>query len=134
MAEFYTYDSKDVNFIANGLVATGLAEGDAIECGQNEDFFTETVGLKGDVVHNESNDETGFFKVKLTQTSPFCAIFEKWAKEGTYVPIQVVDLNTGGTNSSCTKGRIKKTPDKKWGKEASEREYEFAAVDYRTNQ
>lgn len=132
MSNFYTYDSKDVNFVVNNIVLTDLAEGDSIECGRNEDFFSETVGLNGDVVHNTTNNDTGFFKVKLMQTSPYCATLEQWAREGTYVPVQIIDLNSGGINASCTKGRVKKTADKSFGNKVGEREYEIAAVDYTT--
>ncbi|MEL7659609.1 phage structural protein [Acetobacterium wieringae] len=132
MAEFNTYNSNDANLATGGLIVTGLVEGDAIECGQNEEFFTTTVGLQGDVVDNESNNQTGYFKVKLLATSPWCAILEKRAREGSYDSYQVIDLNTGGINASCTRGRVKKTADKKWGKEVSEREYEIAAQDYKT--
>lgn len=134
MAEANTYDGKDVNFIAGGVIATCLAEGEAIECDQNEENFTETVGMQGDVEWSETNNKTGYFKIKLMQTSPTCALYEKWAREGTIVPVQVIDLNTGAINASCTKGRVKKTAAKKWGPKSSEREYKFAAADYSTNE
>jgi len=132
MAEAKVYNGKNTHFVADGRIATGLAEGDAIECGPNVDAFTESVGMKGDVEWSDTNNFTGYFKVKLQQTSPTCALYEKWAREGTIVPVQLIDLNTGGINASCTQARVKKTAVKKYGPKSTEREYEFAAADYTT--
>lgn len=132
MEKARVFDGKSVHFVADGTIATGLAEGDAIECGPNADAFTETVGMQGDVEWSETNNKTGYFKIKLQQTSPTCALYEKWAREGTIVPVQLVDLNTGGINASCTQARVKKTAVKKYGPKSTEREYEFAAADYTT--
>lgn len=135
MADVYTYDSKDVNLILDGKFITGLAEGEAIEANQNEENFSKLVGMKGDVVLSETADKTGVVKFKLTSTSPSCAFCEELARrngENALVPVQVVDLTTGGITVSGNKARIKKTADKKWGSEATEREYELEVLDYTT--
>ncbi|MBC3889515.1 DUF3277 family protein [Acetobacterium paludosum] len=135
MPDINTYDFNDISFIVDGVIATGLSDGDdAVSCGQNEDNFKESVGAQGDVILNEINNKTGFFKVKVQSTSPACAQYEKLANTGVLVPVQVIDSTTGGINASCTKGRVKKTPDKKWGATSSEREYEFFAIDYKTKE
>lgn len=128
------YDGEDVNFIVDNIIATGLAEGEAIECGQNEDGFKTSVGMKGDVEISKSNDKTGYYKVKLQQSSPANAQYEKAARSMKAVKVQVVDLNDGAIQTSCTEGYFKKTADKKFGSETSEREYEIFAVDYTTNE
>lgn len=130
-----TYDSKDVNLILNGNFITGLAEGEAIEANQNEESFTKKVGMQGDVVLSETQDKTGTIKFKLDSSSPSCQVVEELARrtgENALVAVQVVDLTTGGISAGGNKARVKKTADKKWGAESTEREYELEVTDYTT--
>lgn len=129
----YTYDSNDVNFLFNTAVVTGLAEGEALEAGQNEESFTKQVGMHGDVTLSETTDKTGFMKVKLKSTSPFCQTFDQQANktgEAALFSGQIVDLTTNGISAGGTKCRFKKMADKKWGTEETEREYEIEVVDF----
>ena len=41
------YDSLDVTVIADGVITTGLADGDACTIGQNEESFSKQVGYSG---------------------------------------------------------------------------------------
>lgn len=135
MADVYTYDSNDVNLILDGVIITGLAEGEAIEANQNEENFSKVVGMKGDVILSETNDKTGIIKFKLNSTSPFCSYCDELARrtgEKALIPAQVVDLTTGGISVGGNKARMKKTADKKWGPESTEREYELEVTDYTT--
>lgn len=133
--ETTTYDAKDVNLIVNGVVTTGLGEGEAISASQNEENFTKNVGMQGDVTFSEITDKTGVITVSLKSTSPACAQYETLARlKGTaaLVPVQVVDLTTGGISVGGTKCRLKKTADKSWGTEETEREFKFEVTNYTT--
>ena len=130
-----TYDSNDVNVIVNGVITTGLGKSPAISASQTGDSFKTNIGMKGDVTLSEMNDSTGKITISLKSTSPSCAQYEELARRtglSALVSVQVVDLTTNGISAGGTKCRIKKTSDKTWGEEETERKFEFEVTDYTT--
>jgi len=129
----YTYDSLDVTIIANEVITTGLADGDACTIGQNEESFSKQVGIQGDVTFSETNDKTGFATVTLKATSPAVQQYEELSRlkgETALFPFWVIDANTNGLTSGGTKCRVKKSAEKSYSNEEGTREYEIEIADY----
>ena len=64
------YDFKQNTVIVAGMIATGYADGDAIQGERNEDKRTQTVGAAGEVTINKSNNDTGTFTLRFKPNSP----------------------------------------------------------------
>ncbi len=127
------YDSLDVTVIADGVITTGLADGDACTIGQNEESFSKQVGIQGDVTFSETNDKTGFATVTLKATSPAVRQYEELSRrkgENALFSFQVIDANTNGLTSGGTKCRVKKSAEKSFSNEEGTREYEIEIADY----
>lgn len=128
-----TYDSMDITVIGDGVIATGLADGDAVTIGQNEESFSKQVGIQGDVTFSETNDKTGFATLTLKATSPAIQQYEELSRrkgENALFSFQVIDANTNGLTSGGTKCRVKKSAEKSYSNEEGTREYEIEIADY----
>jgi hypothetical protein len=128
-----TYDSMSVTVIGDGIIATGLADGDAVTIGQNEESFSKQVGIQGDVTFSETNDKTGFATLTLKATSPAVRQYEELSRrkgENALFSFQVIDANTNGLTSGGTKCRVKKSAEKSYSGEEGTREYEIEIADY----
>ena len=127
------YDSLDVTVIADGVITTGLADGDACTIGQNEESFSKQVGIQGDVTFSETNDKTGFATVSLKATSPAVAQYEELSRrkgENALFSFQVIDANTNGLTRGGTKCRVKKSAEAAFSNEEGTREFEIEIADY----
>jgi hypothetical protein len=122
-----------VTVIGDGIIATGLADGDAVTIGQNEESFSKQVGIQGDVTFSETNDKTGFATLTLKATSPAVRQYEELSRrkgENALFSFQVIDANTNGLTSGGTKCRVKKSAEKSYSGEEGTREYEIEIADY----
>ena len=128
-----TYDSMDITVIGDGVIATGLADGDAVTIGQNEESFSKQVGIQGDVTFSETNDPTGFAKISFKATSPAVAQYEELSRrkgEAALFAFQVIDANTNGLIRGGTKCRVKKPAEASYSNEEGTREFEIEIADF----
>ncbi|QOS97551.1 DUF3277 family protein [Brevibacterium sp. JNUCC-42] len=123
-----TYDPKNVSIIVNGVHITGLGEG-MVEISKDEDNYETKVGAQGDTIRVKINNKLGTVKITIQQTSPQLSFLEKLANTGEMVPISVISSNDPKEVSSATEAYVKKNPDRKYGKDAEDREYELQALD-----
>jgi hypothetical protein len=123
-----TYDPKNVTITVNGVYVTGLGES-MIEITKDENSYETKVGAQGDVVRTKVHNPLGTIKITLQQTSPQLALFDKLANSGQMVPISIISANNPKETTTVTQAFLKKPADRKYGKEAEDREYEFQALD-----
>ncbi|NQX67981.1 DUF3277 family protein [Paenibacillus alba] len=100
-----------------------------VEISKDEDNFEAKVGAQGDAVRTKINNSLGTMKVTLQQTSPQIAYLNRLANSGEMVPISVISANDPKETTTATEAYVKKQPDRKYGKDTEDREYEFQALD-----
>lgn len=124
------YDAKEVSVQVAGQLLTGFADGDFVSIVYNADIWTTTVGADGEGVQSKSNDRSAQITITVLPTSPVNAILSGLLEDGVTkvpVPLSVIDPNTN--SSHVTEGaRIKKVPDKAYGKEASPIAWVFETI------
>ncbi|MCR8636182.1 MULTISPECIES: DUF3277 family protein [Paenibacillus] len=123
-----TYDPKNVAITVNGVYITGLGES-MVEITKDENSYETKVGALGDVVRTKINNSLGTIKITLQQTSPQLSYLDTLANSGKVVPISIISSNDPKETTSVTEAFLKKPADRKYGKEAEDREYEFQALD-----
>jgi hypothetical protein len=123
-----TYDPKSVTITVNGVYITGLGES-MVEISKDENNYDTKVGAQGDTVRTKINNQLGTIKITLQQTSPQLAYLDKLANSGTLIPISIISANDPKETTSVTEAFVKKPADRKYGKDAEDREYEFQALD-----
>jgi hypothetical protein len=125
------YSTEKVHIIFNsGLVMTSFAEDDFVEAERNTEKRSFSVGAKGEVIVNESANNTGTVTVKLKQTSPTNKDLRDLYKSGAAFDINVTDDNPNTANVSGSEAYVKNTPGKSNGTEVGETEWEILVVDY----
>lgn len=132
----HNYDPKDVTVTiesdAFGTFAiTNLGEDD-IECSQDNDSASSSVGLHGDVVMNQSHDKRGSIKFPVQASSPQLSTLKKMANVTDVFGIWVVNKSTGEKTGGTT-AYFKKPADNKAGSSLNDRSYEAQVLDYTDN-
>lgn len=122
------WNAKDCTVMWRGYNITGLGE-DMITAEKDEEFFSTTVGAKGDVVINEINNTLGTVTITVQGTCPQKAMLIKDAKAG---KIGSLWVNNKGIKEKLggSKARIKNYPSLEYGQELADREFEFQVFDY----
>lgn len=128
MANFGTYDGKDISLVIDGVNITGLGE-DGVSGEKDEEFFSTSYGVQGDCVTSESNNTQGTVTVALQKTSPQYGYVLGLAKRKEAFPIWCTNTRTG-EKFGGTKARAKNFPASENGTEHSDAEFEFAVLDY----
>ncbi|NHN29450.1 phage structural protein [Paenibacillus agricola] len=123
-----TYDPKSVTVTVNGVYITGLGES-MVEITKDENNYDTKVGAQGDKVRTKINNSLGTIKLTLQQTSPQLAYLDRLANSGALIPISIISANDPKETTSVTEAFLKKPSDRKYGKDAEDREYEFQALD-----
>ncbi|TDF92167.1 phage structural protein [Paenibacillus piri] len=123
-----TYDPKNVTITVDGIYITGLGES-MVEIAKDENSYETKVGAQGDTVLTKINNALGTIKITLQQTSPQLAYLDRLANSGRMVPVSIISANDPKETTSVTEAFLKKPADRKYGKEAEDREYEFQALD-----
>ena len=122
------YNAKDCTITVNGVYITGLGE-DMITGSKDEDFFSTSVGAKGDVIVNEVNNNLGTIELTIQATSPQRNYLMKLATNRTTFSIWVVNKSIkerfGGTRA-----RVKTFPEHSDSKEASDLKFSIQVFDY----
>lgn len=122
------YDAKDWSLMVNGVYMTGLGE-DMFSISKSEDFFTSSVGGKGDVVKNVINNNTGEGEINLQPTSPQFAMCIDLANQRATFPIWAINktlgIRVGGTSASFTN-----YPEITASSEAEDQAFTIAIDDY----
>lgn len=124
------HNFKNTQAVVAGNILTGFADGDAISAEPNEDKWTQTVGVDGNVTWNESNNETGTFTFKLKPESASVPILLQLYKSGESFDVMLHDtsLNKRVTGEDC---RIQKLPPFTRAEEVEALEYVILAAHYK---
>lgn len=124
------YRAEDVIVNIDGDIVTGLAEGSYVESGRNTEKREFQVGAQGNVIVNESADDTGYFNLTLQETSPFNDVLRALFNSGDEFSISVTDRNTNAASSSASEAYVADLPENEKAEEAEDREWPIIAVDY----
>ncbi|GAB6990856.1 phage structural protein [Paenibacillus pini] len=123
-----TYDPKSVSVVVSGVFITGFAES-MVEISKDEDNYDTKVGAQGDTVRTKINNPLGTIKITVQHTSPQLSLLNRLAASGEMVAVSVISDNDPKETTTSTEAFIKKQPDRKYGKESEDREFEFTALD-----
>jgi hypothetical protein len=129
----HTYDLKRHVIIIGGVVMSGFADGTALTVERSAETFTKKVGADGIVTRSKTNDRSGTAKLSLVATSQSNDVLSGFALADEtmntgIVPFLVQDLE-GLTKYVSAFAWIKKPPSSEFGKEVSNREWEFDLSD-----
>jgi len=127
----FVYSFSNVEMTLNGLSVTGFWEGDdAITITPNSDNATPLVGVDGDATVSYSTDDAVRVVLRLKADSPMNAIlnrFYKRARAGNFgggFPVSI--RNTGnGEGGSGAEAHIIRSPERQFGLNATQREWEL---------
>lgn len=130
-----TYDPQAVVLTVDKLPVVGFQEGDAITVERNEDFSSETVGIKGEVSRAINRNATGTLTVTLQHNSPSVAQFEKMMHED-YPPVVTIECfdPSSAEKFSASQAWLKTDASHAYGDEVGSREYTFFLVSIRQGQ
>lgn len=109
-----TYDPKKVIVTFATLQLSGFAPDSVVVAEADEDAFTKTVGVQGEVARARSGNDSGSFTVTLLQTSKTndllsaIASLDKVTGAGV-APFTITDLS-GGSVATSVKAWIRKVP------------------------
>lgn len=123
-----TYNFNDVTVIVDGVFITGFADGTGVSTEKQEDNFTTKTTADGETVVSESNDKRGLITITLDQTSPSVPYLNSKANSKSEYPAWVMGAN--GEKAGGSRTRVRKTANKEFGKESSERAFEIEVMDY----
>lgn len=124
-----TYNAKQVVLTFGVLVLDGLGTGDAINVEFNNPGATAKVGVAGEAAFSESNDNSGMVKVKTMATAGVNRALTALYNAGNLpLPLSVTDISTGETLVAA-KAKIRKLPNRPYGAEVPEREWEFVCLE-----
>lgn len=126
---FASYDPKQVNVIVGGAPIGGYADGNFVEITFEEEQFKKVTGADGLTSRAKTNNHSGSISITLQATSSSNDVLSLlWNADrrtnGGVVPILVKD-SSGRTLAAAAHAWIKKLPDVAFGKEISERTWEF---------
>ncbi|CAM4012762.1 phage structural protein [Mesobacillus zeae] len=126
-----TYNAAYATVSVDSRFITGFDEGSFISAEKDEEFFSTKVSAQGEPIISEINNPLGTITITLSQTSPSYRFLMDKAKSKEEFPIWV-NYNDGTQKEKAggTRARVKKTPSKEIGDEASSREFEFQVFDY----
>ncbi len=121
-----TYDPQQVVVSLDDTPIIGFADGDAIVVEKNEDFSSETVGIKGEVSRAINRDRTGTLTITLQHNSPSVAQIEAMA-HAEYPPVVKVSVADPSSVESfaSTQAWLKTDASHAFGDEVGTREYTF---------
>lgn len=123
----FKYNPNDTTVTLDGVFITGMGE-DMIEFSFDEERFETVVGAQGDVVVNETNNNTASMTMTLQVSSPQYAMCLNYAKNGTVFPIWGVNKSVG-ERFGGTKARFKNTAGANYGTSAEDRSFEIQVFD-----
>jgi len=129
-----TYDPASVSVLVGGAPITGFADGTFVSIERNNDTFQIVSGADGIVSRAKSNDKTGSMSITLAQTSPSNDVLEGIASldelsSTGVVPVMVKD-NSGRSVHFSGNAWVRRVPTAEFGKEISNREWQFDLADY----
>ena len=128
-----TYDGKKVKIIVGGFPISGVADNTFVKIERDEDTFMKKIGAYGEASRSKNNNRSGTATITLLQTSPSndilsaLALTDELTNTG-IVPFLVQDLSGTSTFVSAT-AWIKRPASSEFGKEISNREWNFELID-----
>lgn len=130
-----TYDPQAVVLTVDKLPVVGFQEGDAITVERNEDFSSETVGIKGEVSRAINRNATGTLTVTLQHNSPSVAQFEQMMHSD-YPPVVTIECfdPASAEKFSASQAWLKTDASHTFGDEVGSREYVFFLTSIRQGQ
>lgn len=85
------HNFKNTTVVIAGMIATGFADGDAIQSERNTEKYSHTVGADGSVTINQSNDDTGTFTLLFKPSSSVLAHIRNLYKSGEQFAVMLND-------------------------------------------
>lgn len=124
------YDASKCTVVVGGRFITGFEEGTMVTAEKDEEFFSVKADAQGEPIVSETNNPFGTVTLTLSQTSPSYAYLQQVAKAKEETDVWVTYNGEPKEKAGGTRARIKKTPAKEFGDEASSREFAFQVFDY----
>jgi hypothetical protein len=116
-----TYNAKKVIVLVGMIPMSGFADGSFVTVEREDDAFKKVVGADGHTSRSKSSNKSGSMTITLNQTT------DDTSGLGV-VPIAVRDAS-GRTLIASAFGWIKKVPKTEFGKELTNREWQFDLAD-----
>lgn len=127
-AHYGVYNPKDCEVTVDGVSITGFSE-DLVSSGKSEDWFSVTVGAKGDTVKNMIYNKLGEVSLHLHATSPSVPFLRGLSGQPEDFPVWITNkslqIRCGGTTAA-----IKTAPPFDQGKEVGTQTFVFQVFDY----
>lgn len=125
-----TYDPKQVVISIGGVPISGFSDGTFLEIDRNDPTWNMVVGADGLVTRSKTNNYSGTMTLTLKQSSPSndylsgVLALDELSNAGV-VPVLVKDLS-GNSIYFSANAWINKYPDSAFGKDISDRQWEFS--------
>lgn len=128
------YSAADVIVIVGDVIVTGFGASDFINANYEEDRFMDMAGADGEVGIAKNANRLGNIEITLSSTSRANAELSDLFNLGSLgdnlviVPIRITDLSSNAI-ISASRCWIQSPPDFTFGKEITERTWNFRAAD-----
>lgn len=127
MAQF-EYDPIDVSVIVDTTYLTGFAE-TAVTVEKNENNFEIKVGAQGDSIRTRVRNPLGTATVTLLANSPQVPFMDDLANTGEFFSLSIIYTGENKETVTSEKAYIVKQPNREYGNEIADREYEIQLMD-----
>lgn len=127
MAQF-EYDPIDVSVIVDTTYLTGYAE-TAVTVEKNENNFEIKVGAQGDSIRTRVRNPLGTATVTLLANSPQVPFMDDLANTGEFFSLSIIYTGENKETVTSEKAYIVKQPNREYGNEIADREYEIQLMD-----
>lgn len=126
-----TYDPKEVQVILGGVPMSGLPDGTAVSLEWDDDAFTKTVGIDGEVSRSKNNNKCATLKFTLAQTSKSNDILSAFAiadeaSNSGVAPFMLKETGSGSTLVAAEAAWIQGWPTVVYAKGIEGREWTIA--------
>lgn len=128
MANITRYNAKECIVEVDDVYITGLGE-DMVSGEKDEDYFSTSVGAKGDVIKSEINNDLGQITLTVQVTSPQKAFLLGLAKRTEPFPVWVTNKSLG-ERFGGTMANLLSAPSMERAAEAGDMEFTFQIFDY----
>lgn len=120
------YDPKDVNLVIQSRTLAGFGEDEMVRTERLDDNeATIKVGAKGDYTFQINQNKAGMIIVTLNQNSPDHIFLQSLKESRAIFSVVVTSKHNFKELASLTQAMVAIAPRKTYGKEVSEREWQF---------
>ncbi|MUG68642.1 DUF3277 family protein [Paenibacillus campinasensis] len=122
------YDPNDVSVIVDGVYLTGFAES-MVTVEKSENNFEVKVGAQGDTLRTRVRNPLGTATVTLLADSPQRKLMDTLANSGQLFSFAVIRAGDEQESVTTEEAYIVKQPNREYGNEIGDREYEIQLLD-----